>query len=440
MTLLTISGMGRGRSVCWAWAMVLCALLGMRSAPGQEEGRLQRVPFRIDDQLVASGMVIETETRDYGRVDLATFGLASSEAPERAFIDLLEALVNGEVEKAASMHRAAPFGGGNTGLELARQFAESFSEFWPSLRVVRGHDLGPETLFIWEVLLGEDYFRRSFRISNERGTERVWLDDLVPEGPGAVKNVLTEIEQMELEGGDWVLGGGGATFRHRAEIPGTKAYWRFNGFACDWEAGSEAAPEHRVTEFYGRAMRALGSGNAAEYAAHWTPYSREKMRSWVAEMPAGGFAEYAQEMTGAGRRVFFVLEAFPVHVVFYQTRDGRSQYDLVYESQPGGELFLANFYIEGLVDDILKDNDSFVRPVIRPLGGVSENEVAAETGPAANPAVERRTAGVAGRNGAAGEREAEEEKRGKERSRGWLWLVLGLAGGMTVITIYWSRK
>ena len=144
--------------------------------------------------------------------------------------------------------------------------------------------------------------------------------------------------------------------------------WHFNGFTAKFDAFEQNAkiPENEVAIFYHQAMNALKTGFPEAIAGFYTSKSSDKYSNWVAEQGPQAYGAYVDDMIQQERKVEFILDANPIYLVFYKTSDGRMPYDIVFKNS-SGDLKLTNFYMEGLMDDILKDRDYFVSYVIEPL-------------------------------------------------------------------------
>ena len=355
-------------------AAVLLAL--PTAAVGQEEEPRQLLPItmRMDRERVETRLFMEAPVQS---LDLVYEDLGSPHRNEAvaAFLKVTSALAAGDVNQAARFHLAEEFDA-TTGEQAAQVYIEGFKDAWPSLQVLRAWDLGAETDIVWQLDTGQDVpFRRITRIATQParlGQDRFWLESLQPQGQSLVRSVLAASEQtlavknqgtQDLAAAD--------ELEHAIDHPGRPIKWHFDGLTTSFNAIAEKptnVPQSPAAEFYHRAMLDLRSGDPARYQRHFTDYSAQKFATWAAQMPAGGYQQFVDDMVKEGRHVVFVLEASPLSLFFYQTPDGRLHQDFVVEEKLG-EFRLTNFFVRGHFSSLLAEPSLFLDPILRPLFG-----------------------------------------------------------------------
>ncbi len=343
-----------------------------QQAPELAPGYL-RVSMQLDEEIIPTEMFLEV---NQGPLNLGYNDL-SSELPDphlAAFSKLMIALSSGQLEEAARYRQAAQFSQ-TTNEDMVNLFSQGFEGAWESLRVVRKYDLGSEVDLAWEVEVEGQVFRRLTRLAKnavQGGDESFWLEEMEPLNMTALQNVLAEAEQSLLDGKtEFAEAADVQKKAHHEEVPGTSAKWHFDGLTTSFQAFEKSPagmPDHPVARFFHEAMQTLKSGDSDAYAKLFTSFSQQRLRDWAAGLPEGGYAQYVEDMVTEGRQVVFILEADPVSLVFYETPDKRTVYQAVFE-QAEGSYQLANFFVEGIFDSMVKDEDFFLNPILRPLFG-----------------------------------------------------------------------
>ena len=347
------------------------------------------VPFSIDRVLTPSTMALEVEAQDLGGQGLESLKLAPL-GPLQTFSTLLGHLAAGEAAAAAALLRPQAFQGAGDALNYAQNMSEAFKDALPALKLQRRYDLGAETWVTWEINLAGQPVRRSFRFA-ENGGRWLWADELQTTPLRTVQTILTASEQLTATGNSQTQAVEGMGFQHRGVVPGSKALWLFNGFACTWNAfGPTPPPDHPVTKFYSHAAKALAAGDVASLAGFYTPFSGQRFHEAVDKMADPEKIAYFDGIRQQGRQVTFVLEASPVFIVFYETAGRGMLYDVLFaENGDLAKIKLTSFMVESFIDEILKDQGVFHDPVIRPLAGRPQDpaKVAATALPGPPPSV-----------------------------------------------------
>lgn len=330
------------------------------------------VPVQVDEDLIVSQFLLELPHQPM-EVAWDDLGDNPTDVPRQAFARLMNTLAAGQIDLAAEFHRSPPFAD-DAGPALAKLFVEGFAGAWESMEVVRRYDLGAEVDFAWEIELEGQQFRRVTRISKEGAAkgEAFWLEEMEPKNMTALQNILAEAEQALAEGKASLLPKADAeALSHHPEVPGTSARWHFNGQGMSFDAfaeNPENLPDHPVARFFQQACQALKSGEVSAYADLFTPVSRSRIAEWAQGLPDGGYEQFSGDMVAEGRHVLFILEADPVYFVFYRTKDERTPYQVVYRKDEESYQ-MTNFFMEGIFDSLLKDEDFFVYPILSPLFG-----------------------------------------------------------------------
>jgi len=143
----------------------------------------------------------------------------------------------------------------------------------------------------------------------------------------------------------------------------------FNGKTYDFDVfGQEPDSSEELLSLYQRAYDALRKGEAKAFAECHTESSAKKFLGWIGQMGAEKFLEYRKEMEDSGRHVVFILDAWPMYIVFYQGSEaGDLKYEYLVRDTRTGQLKLTNFTFEGYLDDLLKDPELFIEPFLKPL-------------------------------------------------------------------------
>ena len=341
------------------------------------------VPFSVDRVQTPSGMALEIEGESLAGRTMEQLA-ATPPGALKAFSTLIGHFAAGRATEAAAMLRPQAFQASDDAAKYAQNMAAAFKDGWATLAVQRRYDLGPETWITWEVTTGGQPVRRMSRFAEVNG-RWLWSDELQSSSLRTVQTVITASEQLEAGGHPEARKVEGMAFKHKGLVPGTRASWLFNGFACNWDAfGQAAPPDHPVTRLYGEAARALHAGDVPGYAGYYTEFSGQRIKEAVAKMDDPQKVAYFDSLRQLGRRVTFVLEASPIFLVFYETTGRGMLYDTLFA--PGGDvskLKFCNFMVESFIDDILKDQGFFHDPVIRLLAGRPEDppKVGAATPP-----------------------------------------------------------
>ncbi|MBK1833196.1 hypothetical protein [Roseibacillus ishigakijimensis] len=344
-------------------------------APGEPEfsQRYLRVAMQIDEEAVPSNLLLELPHADWQR-PFAQLNPDDGTDAQRLFAGLVQAMAEGDTESLVASHnRQGP--DGTPSRELAALFIQGFADSWDSMQVTGLYDLGTEVDVAWEIEVEDTRFRRITRISKKRAdlqAGQFWLEEMEPVQLTALQNVLAEAEQLLLEErSEPVPAAEALALAYRREIPLVDGFWRFDGQAGSWDAFAKDKPadifDHPAAEAFWRAQQDLTSGEATRYAAHFTPLSAQKLIAWARSLPAGGYADYVRDMQAMGCHVVFLLKADPVFLVFYETSDGQVRTQTVYREPESGDYKLASFYMEGIFDSLLKDENFFFGPVLLPL-------------------------------------------------------------------------
>ena len=328
------------------------------------------VAMLIDRDKVETKLVLEV-VRNPIHLTFSRFSQEARDLEEESFASLITALKDGDANVAGEFHRSLqPQNGG--GQEMARMFINGFRDAWPTMQVIASYDLGPERVFAWEINLAGKQIRRTTRISRrleDLNSRSFWLEEIATTGLPGLQNVLADAEQLLLEQSSDLLPQAEALqLTYREQAPELDAYWRFNGIPARWDALSAKSrdiPDHPAAKFYRQAMDRFASGNAEAYANLHTKYSAEKIRRWNTGLEAGAFQAYVDEEKSFGREIVFILDAAPVFLMFYERNDGLIKYDVVYQDPEQG-FRLANFFVEGIFDNLVQDEPFFFNSVLRP--------------------------------------------------------------------------
>jgi hypothetical protein len=371
----TINRMKRFRigSSALAWVVVLLALPGWLVAAFEKV--LLPVPILVDSEEVFTDLRVEVAVDELG---FPLIGRSPAEdSDEEVMLQFFEALVAGEWEAAERLTLSMPHAAPEANMQLFEAYEELLAEAKGDIQIERVVALGDDRLLVWSVphegQPGYPRFIRSFRFlrQTESGT-------LLYEGPrqDPLSVLLTNLYQEAQTLTDGVPLTDPDAYEFSYDIPiennGEPPRFLFNGEIVDTDifGPPPLTLEPDALNFYRAAMRALSTGDPSQYAPFFSPESRTRFEDWVAGMEAGAYSSYREDMEFIGKRIYFVLNADPVYLLFhlptFEGIEGAAfRYNTVWRN-PAGEWQVINFYIEGFFDDIVKNRGLFEEPFLRP--------------------------------------------------------------------------
>ena len=384
--------------ICSRWlGLLLGTALGLSAA---FEQKVLPVPMYIEEAEIFTDLhlSLNVDELDLGLMNRSPSGDMDLER----MLGFFEALVAGqwaEAEAASLPVRELP---PETNRQILEAYAELIGAAGGDIRIERLVQLGDDRLLVWSMPIdpqemGYDRLIRSFRfLRNEQD------GGLYFEGPrrDPLAILITSLYQEAQRFPDGEIPSTDRPFEYGYDYPmenhGEAPRFLFNGQIVQGDVfGTPSGAEPSALAFYREAMQALKSGDPARFATFFAPESRARFDEWVAEMEAGEFSAYRDDMVMIGKEVYFVLNADPayflLHLPTFEGIEGASfRYDVVWRN-PEGTWQIVNFFVEGFFDDIIKNRGLFEEPFLRPTliaAGVLDDErkALAITPPSSPPA------------------------------------------------------
>lgn len=337
-------------------------------AVGQTSVERVRLPviFKADQAEIVSSMALEIDRTDYDAVPVAEFDDIAGTPEALAFTRLVEAMRDGTPQQVMELSRLGPNENPANRTQLIEAFQKTYADSWDQLSVHGQYLLGNSRIVIWEVPTPSGPFIRSFTFNGDGG-QYLWSDSTSRQNTlSLIDTLLLDAEQVRIEQG---LDEPDLAYRYDERLPGIPVDLLFNGHVMRWDVFGPERPDLPVAATYARAFKAFADKDMDGFAGFYTSHSREKFSSWIDEMEADEFAAYHDSVTEA-REVRFILDADPVFVVFYNDAN-RLGYDILIRD--GDDFRFTSFYIEGFVDDLLKDRNLFVEPVLARIVALGED-------------------------------------------------------------------
>ncbi len=341
-------------------------LLGILGAQTIETERWP-VPMRVDHEQIPTGMLVEM---NFERLETPATEFDAQGDPDRQVINsFVQSILTKDIDQAIDLTIEAP----GTVPENARELLTAFSDLLDgrseSLQLDRIVHQGSDRLLVWSIPTEDNKrFYRSFRfVRNEN--EQLAYEGLLTE---PVSSLLTNVFQVDQETGPVSDAAGALKFEY--ELPNTESSpvkMLFNGESFDVDALSPGgSTQNRIVDFYNASMQTLATGSPEQLAAYYTPYSRQRYAQWAVDQGDLAYESFRSDMIEYGSRVVFVLDAAPMHLVFFLPGNVDVQGDplrfaTIYDDPQNG-LQLANFYIEGLTQTLIKQRQYFEEPFLRP--------------------------------------------------------------------------
>lgn len=354
-------------SILW---IVGLAFLNPYEKVSAQETRYVKVPFAVDMDTVTSSLVLEVSSSEL-QEPFINFAGRFRDSQEEAFYLLLDKIRLGDTQSVSGYFQRPPFTPDETGTELAKGFVEAFQSTAGNASILRRYNIGDEAWFAFQIVLEGQPLRRILRIDNVEAVNlrNFWKYNPAPQKEMALVNVLANAEQKDLEeGGIFVSADDVRDLQYRRQLTNENSWWRFNGQPAYFDIFNAQAqlPDHPVLLFYHQFGQSMATGLLEAVLGFFTEDSRANYEEWAVEMGLEKYQSFVRESVQAGRMVRFLIDADPIYLVFFDTADGRTEYDTIYKSQDGS-FRVTNFYREYLIDDILMDQEYFVDSVIRPL-------------------------------------------------------------------------
>lgn len=319
------------------------------------------IAVNIEGRKIRASMYLDVPVERYGAASVEALRAADLDPVEQSYLGLLEGVRSDDASKARRSLIGGEAEGATQRVEL---FRTAFGGF-EAMRSIARLDLGEEQLFVWDWPSPRGLVRRGFvfDVASRRGELATSNEPLA--------TLLVDIFQSQAEdpAAFEPVSDIDTRYAHRLPLGGAaEVYWRFDGEVVDFSLPSDAEPPAiPALVALHRAHARLAAGDVDAYLAAHTPTSRAKLAGWIEKMPPEEFAGF-QATTLLPKRVRFVLDADPVHLVFYHYDLGdaaaqapKLSWLYVYHDPASGEYLLANAYREAFLDDFLKDESLLPR-------------------------------------------------------------------------------
>lgn len=358
--------------------LVLCSalaavpVLAQPPTPGAGfEAMMLPVPVDIDGERVASSMYFSVPAVSYGEAATAEMAQKNLDPVERTYLQLLQGLAADDPQKAGPAIVGGETPGG----------AAQKTDLWrtafggmDATRTVARLDLGASQLFVWDWPSPKGLQRRAFAFD----TATLRGDLVTSHNP--LGTLLLDVFQRQVEDPAAYAPAADVDTRYAYPLPlggGARVSWHFDGEPLDYDLyGADAPPRSAPALVALRAAhRKLAEGDVEGYLAAHTPVSRAKLAGWIAKMSPQEKLSF-EYTTLLDKQVRFVLDADPVHIIFYHfdlkpgTASGEAvsstdnrylSWYFVHRDPASGNFLLANAYRQGFIDDFLGDEDLIPR-------------------------------------------------------------------------------
>lgn len=349
-----------------AIAPLLFSALGFQLWSQELETERWAVPMRVDRQQITTGMLMETR---FERIETLYTAFDAAGDPDKEKMDaFIESVLAGDIDQAVGLTIDTPATPRENARELLTAFSDLLETKSEEIALDRVVHMGDDRLLLWTIPNGEQDYYRSFRfIRNENG-------DLAYEGvlTEPISGIITNAHQIGQLDGPSTRDPSELEFEYT--LPGTDSVpvkMHFNGTQMDVDAfAAQDSTQNEIVDFYVAANQALANGTAQQRAAFYAPYSGGRFADWALEQGDVRYNAFRSDMVEYGSRVVFVLDAAPMHLVFFLPSNADVQgdplrYVSIYDDPTHG-LRLANFYIEGLTETFIKNRQYFEEPFLRP--------------------------------------------------------------------------
>lgn len=330
-----------------AFCLALAAVIG--ALPAQAAPQSHRLPINVEGQVVVSNLWLRF---DLTRIDQPLAAFTPRTPTEQAFVTLVRALQNGDVQTAAPLILRRNLGDAPLS-EVVATWRRVFHDF-KDLRVVARTRIGGREVIFWQVPGTDGPWMRGFSFDHQDGTWRAELTSSTVPVERLVLDVVAAETQRPTE------------FAPRADWQGNYALRIADGVTLDLpghtlsgDVMNQTPPDqHPALRVYGVLMQALKAGRIDEWLSGMGPVSRQHVSAWRRDK-ADHFEGW-RAWQSAGRELLFLADGGPVVLVFYaeggtdgMTAAGRSvRWDTVVRSADG-VWRLGNFHRFEYFDDAL---------------------------------------------------------------------------------------
>lgn len=359
----------RNAAILIPLAILTVFLLPSRAAAaGGWAERSFTVPAHLEREPVPSSLLLTVEWMDYGRIDLEALAARKSDAPEKAFTDLMASLRQKSYDRAGRYLIGKEATGEGDLKQKMDLYHQAFGGF-EQVSVLGRARLGSREVFFWQVPTPRGPFVRAWALE---ATEGGYLGELISSLQPVEELVMHAVERASSDPASY-RGAAGAEPRHAYRLPmagpapQSPVILRFDGELVDVSVFSDPVEVgNEVVEFYRQSWKLFKDRELEAFLDRYTPGSREKLASWFAGMASEEFESYYLTVL-SGRRLWFVLDAAPFYLVLYtegpqaDSEDSLLRYDYVLRSPETGGLQLTNAYFQSFLDDVLGNPELFAR-------------------------------------------------------------------------------
>jgi len=358
-----------------------CLFSGTLSAQ-ELETELWQVPMKIDRTDALTDMMLEFS---FERIETPFSGYEPGQDPDRIAMDeFMQSVVVGDIEDALDRTDVPSGTSRENGRELLQAFNGMLSTTPDTLHIERVIHVGPDRLLLWSLPLETGgRFYRSFRFVRNNSEELQYEGVASEPISGLITNAFQVGQASGADDRD------ASEFTYDYVFPGTDeqpVFFRFDGEEIEVDAFNPLGETgNEVIDFFNESMNLLENNSADEYAARFTDFSENRYSAWAADQGTEAYEAYRSDMLQYGARVVFLLNAKPLHLVFFLPTDldikgNPLRYVPIYDNPETG-LEIANFYVVGLADAILERREYFNEPFLRPLlinAGLISDEIEGE--------------------------------------------------------------
>ena len=241
------------------------------------------------------------------------------------------------------------------------------------MRVVCQYMVNHDSLFLWDTNLNQKNYSETLSKDCHSMHLVGQTNNTLALGGGVeepIADLLVSINQVNRKTPSCFNAVGGQTNTSlEFEIPLTfnahPVYLEFNGRKCDFDAFAGLVSKDEVLSFYQKAWQAFRDESSEVFGSFCTESSRKRFNERLSEMKPDVRTAYINNTLAEGRRVFFVLDANPIYIVFYRARTKTGyqpvRYDYVIRLPGNQGLQLTHIYMEDSLDFLLRDSGLFLK-------------------------------------------------------------------------------
>jgi len=250
--------------------------------------------------------------------------------------------------------------------ETALRAPEVMGKFLPNTTVKAMVHVGENRVFIIEVAdtrfarAGQDAGRLKFVM---KSTDAGWRWDGFAKKDVLFSVILDSfIHEMNA---DWVFSECREDLRFEYALPsttkGSPVYFQFNGRQVDVDVfadDSSVPTSDPIMQFYIKSWQAFQEAPIELFPGYWDQRSRAKITKFLGKKTGEEMARFHDQMVNGGRHVWFVLEATPLSVVFFDSPAPMiKRFDCVREKRESDGLQLCSHNKMGFGEQFLASKE-----------------------------------------------------------------------------------